>query len=121
MLDVETQPRPEICHIGIQCELLLPPIMTSTPMKGSIAVPEPNVSDISDDNDDNEVADSTKSTIYQETTSASEPEPNLPVEEQQTYLHAYTDNMLFVIPIYSNKLHQSLRVLLYMEHQFLLI
>ena len=88
MTDAETQPRPEVCHIGIQCELLLPQIMTSTPMKGGIAVPKLNMSDISDDDndDDDEVADSTKSTIYQETSNASELELDLPVQKQQTYL-----------------------------------
>ena len=46
------------------------------------------MSDISDDdNDDNdEVADSTRSTIYQENSNASELELDLPVQNQQTYL-----------------------------------
>ena len=95
MLGIETQPRPKVCDVGIQCELLLPPIMTSTPTKGRVTVPKPNMSDISDDdnNDNNDdksdtIADSTKSIIYQETTASedSEPESDLPVEKQQTYL-----------------------------------
>ena len=74
--------------IGIQCEFLLPPVITSTPMKRSIAVPKLNSSDISDDDDDEDgtVADTTESTVYQETTSASEPESDIPVEKQQTFL-----------------------------------
>ena len=44
---------------------------------------------ISDDIIDNEggtVADTTQSTLYEETTSGSEPESDLSVEKQQTYL-----------------------------------
>ena len=36
---------PTVCHIGIQCELLLPPAITSTPTKATVAVPKPDVGD----------------------------------------------------------------------------
>ena len=60
-------------------------------MKHSIAVPKLNISDISDDDDDDDeedgnVADTTESTVCQETTSASEPESDIPVKKQQTFL-----------------------------------
>ena len=45
------------------------------------------LSDISDDDDqDGTVPDTTESTVYQETTSASKPESDIPVEKQQTFL-----------------------------------
>ena len=82
-----TQAGSTVSHIGIQCEILLPPVITSTPTKANVAVPESNISDISDaDNDDDNVADVTQSSVYQETTSASEPESDVPVEKQQIYL-----------------------------------
>ena len=58
-----------VAHAGIQCELLLPPVTTSTPTKANVAVPEPNIFYVSDIDDDDNVADITQSSIYQETTS----------------------------------------------------
>ena len=81
-----TQAGSTVSHIGIQCELLLPPVVTSTPTKASVAVPESNISDISDIDDDDNVADITQSSVYVQTTSASEPESDVPVEKQRTYL-----------------------------------
>ena len=93
----ETQTAPTVSHIGIQCELILPPVITSKPTKAGIGSPKPNIS-ISDDNDDDydddddddaesgTAVDNTQSTVYEETTSASEPESDIPVEKQQTYL-----------------------------------
>ena len=91
----ETQTAPTVSHIGIQCELILPPVITSTPTKAGIGPPKPNIY-ISDDNDDDyyddddaesgTAVDNTQSTVYEETTSASEPESDIPVEKQQTYL-----------------------------------
>ena len=82
-----TQAGSTVSHIGIQCEILLPPVITSTPTKANVAIPESNISDISDaDNDDDNVADITQSSVYQETTSASEPESDVPVEKKQIYL-----------------------------------
>ena len=43
---------PSVCHIDIQCELLLPPAITSTPTKATVAVPKPDVGDYYDDTDD---------------------------------------------------------------------
>ena len=62
---------------------MLPSVTTSTP---NFAVPESNISDVSDIDEDDNVADITQLSIYQETTSASEPESDVPVEKQQTYL-----------------------------------
>ena len=78
-----TQATPTFRHIGIQCELLLPPPITSTPTKASVGTP--TLSDISDvDDEGGTVADTTQSTLYEETTSGSEPESDLSVEKQQT-------------------------------------
>ena len=78
-----TQATPTFRHIGIQCELLLPPPITSTPTKASVGMP--TLSDISDvDDEGGTVADTTQSTLYEETTSGSEPESDLSVEKQQT-------------------------------------
>ena len=41
-----TQATPTFSHIGIQCELLLPPPITSTPTKAYVS--KPILSDISD-------------------------------------------------------------------------
>ena len=67
---------------------MLPPVVgTSTPTKANIAVPASSISDVSDiDDDDNNIADITQSSVYLQTTSASEPESDVPVEKQQTYL-----------------------------------
>ena len=83
-----TQAGSTVSHIGIQCELLLPPVVsTSTPTKANVAVPASNISDVSDiDDDDNNIADITQSSVYLQTTSASEPESDVPVEKQRTYL-----------------------------------
>ena len=85
-----TQATPTFSHIGIQCELLLPPPITSTPTKASVGTPIlSDISDVDDDIIDDEggtVADTTQSTLYKETTSGSEPESDLSVEKQQTYL-----------------------------------
>ena len=83
-----TQAGSTVSHIGIQCELLLPPVVsTSTPTKANVAVPASNISDVSDtDDDDNNIADITQSSVYLQTTSASEPESDMPVEKQRTYL-----------------------------------
>ena len=83
-----TQAGSTVSHIGIQCELLLPPVVnTSTPTKANVAVPKSNISDVSDiDDDDNNIADITQSSVYLQTTSASEPESDVPVEKQRTYL-----------------------------------
>ena len=85
-----TQATPTFSHIGIQCELLLPPPITSTPTKASVGTPIlSDNSDVDDDIIDDEggtVADTTQSTLYEETTSGSEPESDLSVEKQQTYL-----------------------------------
>ena len=92
MHGAETQATPTVSHIGIQCELLLPPALTSTPTKASVGASKPILSDISDVDDDinddegDTAADTTQSTLYEETTSASEPESGLSVEKQQTYL-----------------------------------
>ena len=88
---IGTQAGSTVAHVGIQCELLLPPVTTSTPTKVNVAVPESNISDVSDIDDDDNVADITQSSMYQETTSASDPESDgsaadVPVEKQQTYL-----------------------------------
>ena len=50
----ETQARPTVSHIGIQCELLLPQApITSTPTKASTSTSKPTISsDISDVDDD---------------------------------------------------------------------
>ena len=85
----EAQATPTVSHIGIQCELLLPPSLTSTPKKASVGASKPVLSDISevDDITNDEggtAADTTQSTLYEETTSASEPESDLSVEKQQT-------------------------------------
>ena len=79
---------PTVCYIGIQCELLLPPAITSTPTKATVAVPKPDVGDYYDDTDDegDTTADTTQSTLYEEATSASETESDLPVDKQKTYL-----------------------------------
>ena len=87
----ETQTAPTVNHIGIQCKLILPPVITSTPTKAGIGAPKPNIyiSDDDDDDDDAEsgiAVDNTQSTVYEETTSASEPESDIPVEKQQKYL-----------------------------------
>ena len=86
-----TQATPTFRHIGIQCELLLPPPITSTPAdptKASVGTPTlSDISDVDDDIIDDEggtVADTTQSTLYEETTSGSEPESDLSVEKQQT-------------------------------------
>ena len=55
-----------VAHVGIQCELLLPHVTTSTPTKANFAVPESNISDVSDIDDDDNVADITQTSIYQE-------------------------------------------------------
>ena len=89
----ETQARPTVSHIGIQCELLLPQApITSTPTKASTGTSKPTISsDISDVDDDindegGTDADTTQSTLYEDPISTSEPESDLPVEKQQTYL-----------------------------------
>ena len=74
-----------VAHVGIQCELSLPPVTTSTLTKANVAVPESNISDVSDIDDDDNVADITQSSNYQETNNASEPESDVPVEKQQAY------------------------------------
>ena len=92
MHGAETQATPTVSHIGIQCELLLSPALTSTPTKASVGASKPILSDINDVDDDinddegDTAADTTQSTLYEETTSASEPESGLSVEKQQTYL-----------------------------------
>ena len=89
MIATETQAStPSVCHIGTQCELLLPPAITSTQRKATVAIPKPNISDVIDDDDDvdDEIADTTQSTLYEEATSASETESDLPLDKQKTYL-----------------------------------
>ena len=81
-----TQAASTVSHIGIQCKLLLPAVITSTPTKANAAVLESNILDISDVDDDDNVADITQSSVYQETTSASEPESDVSVEKQQMYI-----------------------------------
>ena len=86
MHGAETQATPTVSHIGIQCELLLPPSLTSTPTKASVGASKPILSDVSDvdditDDEGGTAADTTESTLYEETTSASEPELNLSVEK----------------------------------------
>ena len=49
-----TQAGSTVSHIGIQCELLLPPVITSTSTKANATVHESNISDISDVDDDND-------------------------------------------------------------------
>ena len=75
-------------ELGLEWELLLPPVVsTSTPTKANVAVPELDISDVSDiDDDDNNITDITQSSVYLQTTSASEPESDVPVEKQRTYL-----------------------------------
>ena len=93
MIATETQATtPTVCHIGTQCELLLPPTFTSTPTKATVVIPKPIISDVSDDDDDDvdhevdTTTDTTQSTLYEEATSASETESDLPVDKQKTHL-----------------------------------
>ena len=66
---------------------MVPVVGTSTPTKANFSVPASNISDVSDiDDDDNNIADITQSSVYLQTTSASEPESDVPVEKQWTYL-----------------------------------
>ena len=44
MHGAETQATPTVSHIGIQCELLLPPALTSTPTKASVGASKPILS-----------------------------------------------------------------------------
>ena len=95
MHDTGTQTTRKVhSDIGIQCELILPPaITTSTPTKVGVGVSEPIISDIStSDDDDNDMyessttVDTTQSTLYEET-SVSESELDVTtVEKQKTYV-----------------------------------
>ena len=73
-----TQAGSTVPHIDLQCKLLLPPVTTSTKANAEL-----NISDISDvDDDDHDVTDITQSSVYQETTSASELKSDVPIEKQ---------------------------------------
>ena len=93
---LEVQTEPEVCQVGVQCDLLCPPVtptisdsspgpVTSTPKKGNISGVLSEV-DISDINDlESTTVDATESTAYYDS-STTEPEDPLPVEKQPTYL-----------------------------------
>ena len=86
----------EVCHVGVQCDLLCPapttdsiPV-TSTPTKSStlLQLSEADISDINDFDDDvNTTVDATESTEYHDSSSSiTDLDNSLPADKQPTYL-----------------------------------
>lgn len=74
-----------VCDVAVQCDLLRAP-MTSTPKKGKKAPPFEDEDPFELTEDEESEADVTESTIFQETTTTSEDEEQIPVEKQLTFL-----------------------------------
>ena len=85
----------EVCHVGVQCDLLCPappansiPV-TSTPTKTgtSLQLSDADISDINDLEDDvNTTVDATESTVYHDSSSSTDLDNSLPADKQPTYL-----------------------------------
>ena len=86
----------EVCHVGVQCDLLCPappansiPV-TSTPTKGStsLELSDTDISEINDLEDDvntSTTVDATESTVYHDS-SSTDLDDSLPADQQPTYL-----------------------------------